>query len=327
MYATRCSREMWQSQILLNPYTKSIHLGFSHASEKKNPFNFPIVSFLLEVLWGQWKSSPASPSRPARAHTLTHARTAHLPFLLHHTTNCHLGTKCTITQTVPACMWLDSDGMRWMLCVRVHVYKQTNAEACAMVFGAHSAHCLLVQFVQKEQKHNVTSFIKSHSLSLSPSPSLRAQLHRFTMSISNQSNGGNGGDKREIQDAGLQDLDVPTPIQTFLWSQTAPFVRPRLGKLHEAACQVSIRTILIHFSSSNLNVSNLMSNLNHLIVSIENDLQFCQHAPGHHVSYSVNIESIERDSWILLLFSVLRRSWKRPANRSKKFSSKIYTSV
>lgn len=40
-------------------------------------------------------------------------------------------------------------------------------------------------------------------------------------------------------DDGLQDLGLPVPVQTFLWGQIAPFIRPKLGKLHEATCQVS----------------------------------------------------------------------------------------
>ncbi|BES88441.1 unc-80 homolog (Hypothetical protein) [Nesidiocoris tenuis] len=40
--------------------------------------------------------------------------------------------------------------------------------------------------------------------------------------------------------------NVPIPIQIFLWQQTSPFTRPKLGKLHEASCM------------------------------------FCQIAPGHH---------------------------------------------
>jgi protein unc-80 len=40
-------------------------------------------------------------------------------------------------------------------------------------------------------------------------------------------------------DDGLQDLGVPVPVQTFLWGQIAPFIRPKLGKLHEASCTVS----------------------------------------------------------------------------------------
>lgn len=39
-------------------------------------------------------------------------------------------------------------------------------------------------------------------------------------------------------DDGLQDLGVPVPVQTFLWGQIAPFIRPKLGKLHEATCMV-----------------------------------------------------------------------------------------
>ena len=28
-------------------------------------------------------------------------------------------------------------------------------------------------------------------------------------------------------DDGLQDLGLPVPVQTFLWRQIAPFIRPR----------------------------------------------------------------------------------------------------
>lgn len=62
------------------------------------------------------------------------------------------------------------------------------------------------------------------------------------MSISNQSS-----DKREAYDDGLQDLGVPISVQTFLWSQIAPFIRPKLGKLHEAACQVRFTDFAIEF--------------------------------------------------------------------------------
>lgn len=49
-------------------------------------------------------------------------------------------------------------------------------------------------------------------------------------------------------DDGLQDLGLPVPVQTFLWGQIAPFIRPKLGKLHEATCQVSfIKTALSFF--------------------------------------------------------------------------------
>lgn len=39
-------------------------------------------------------------------------------------------------------------------------------------------------------------------------------------------------------DDGLQDLGLPVPIQTFLWGQIFPFIRPKLGKSHEAYCTV-----------------------------------------------------------------------------------------
>lgn len=42
----------------------------------------------------------------------------------------------------------------------------------------------------------------------------------------------------DAMDDGLQDLGVPVPVQTFLWRQIAPFIRPKLGKLHEASCMV-----------------------------------------------------------------------------------------
>jgi hypothetical protein len=35
-----------------------------------------------------------------------------------------------------------------------------------------------------------------------------------------------------------EEYAVPIPIQTFLWRQTCPFIRPKLGKLHEATCVV-----------------------------------------------------------------------------------------
>lgn len=42
-------------------------------------------------------------------------------------------------------------------------------------------------------------------------------------------------------DDGFQDFNrLPVPVQTFLWRQIAPFVRPKLGKLHEANCMVSV---------------------------------------------------------------------------------------
>lgn len=46
-------------------------------------------------------------------------------------------------------------------------------------------------------------------------------------------------------DDGLQDLGLPVPVQTFLWGQIAPFIRPKLGKLHEATCMVRILSLII----------------------------------------------------------------------------------
>ncbi|XP_076295581.1 unc80, NALCN channel complex subunit isoform X10 [Lasioglossum baleicum] len=53
-------------------------------------------------------------------------------------------------------------------------------------------------------------------------------------------------DKRRSVDANLQEQALPIPVQMFLWQQLRPFIRAKLGKLHEALCT------------------------------------FCQHAPGHH---------------------------------------------
>lgn len=54
------------------------------------------------------------------------------------------------------------------------------------------------------------------------------------MSVSNQE------EKTDNNEDGLLDLGIPVPVQTFLWGQIAPFIRPKLGKLHEAACMVRI---------------------------------------------------------------------------------------
>ncbi|XP_067617924.1 protein unc-80 homolog isoform X6 [Eurosta solidaginis] len=59
------------------------------------------------------------------------------------------------------------------------------------------------------------------------------------------------------QDNGMQDLGLPVSVQTFLWRQIAPFIRPKLGKLHEASCM------------------------------------FCQHAPGHHSFEKVLVQNIQ----------------------------------
>ncbi|KAG5895326.1 hypothetical protein JTB14_000598 [Gonioctena quinquepunctata] len=43
-------------------------------------------------------------------------------------------------------------------------------------------------------------------------------------------------DRRNSAEINLADNALPIPIQIFLWRQVAPFVRPKLGKLHEASC-------------------------------------------------------------------------------------------
>ncbi|XP_029661672.1 protein unc-80 homolog [Formica exsecta] len=53
-------------------------------------------------------------------------------------------------------------------------------------------------------------------------------------------------DKRRSLDGVIQEQPLPIPVQMFLWRHIRPFIRAKLGKLHEASCT------------------------------------FCQHAPGHH---------------------------------------------
>ncbi|XP_059219265.1 protein unc-80 homolog isoform X7 [Stomoxys calcitrans] len=56
----------------------------------------------------------------------------------------------------------------------------------------------------------------------------------------NNNNHSNNNEEFDIdQDDGLQDLGLPVSVQTFLWQQIAPFIRPKLGKLHEASCMES----------------------------------------------------------------------------------------
>ncbi|XP_064639472.1 protein unc-80 homolog [Lineus longissimus] len=50
--------------------------------------------------------------------------------------------------------------------------------------------------------------------------------------------------KRKFDDDQAVDQTVPLPIQTFLWRQTSPFIRPKLGKLCEASC-VSFERVLV----------------------------------------------------------------------------------
>ena len=80
---------------------------------------------------------------------------------------------------------------------------------------------------------------------------LYLQIPRPTMDIlkspvgshHNSGSGGGGGGGSGYPEAafedGLLDLGVPVQVQSFLWRQIAPFIRPKLGKLHEASCMVS----------------------------------------------------------------------------------------
>lgn len=57
--------------------------------------------------------------------------------------------------------------------------------------------------------------------------------------IGSQHNSGSGVVSETAFEDGLLDLGVPVQVQIFLWRQIAPFIRPKLGKLHEASCMVS----------------------------------------------------------------------------------------
>ncbi|KAL0104477.1 hypothetical protein PUN28_017301 [Cardiocondyla obscurior] len=43
-------------------------------------------------------------------------------------------------------------------------------------------------------------------------------------------------DKRRSVDGGTQEYPLPIPVQMYLWRQIRPFIRSKLGKLHEASC-------------------------------------------------------------------------------------------
>lgn len=57
--------------------------------------------------------------------------------------------------------------------------------------------------------------------------------------VSSQHNSAAGVNSETAFEDGLLDLGVPVQVQIFLWRQIAPFIRPKLGKLHEASCMVS----------------------------------------------------------------------------------------
>lgn len=48
--------------------------------------------------------------------------------------------------------------------------------------------------------------------------------------------------RKTSMDDSLHDQALPIPIQIFLWRQISPFIRPKLGKLHEASCMVRHQT-------------------------------------------------------------------------------------
>ncbi|CAN7946273.1 unnamed protein product, partial [Ixodes pacificus] len=52
--------------------------------------------------------------------------------------------------------------------------------------------------------------------------------------------------KRKLEDDQSEpdELAVPLPIQTFLWRQTSPFIRPKIGKTHDASA-MSFEKVLV----------------------------------------------------------------------------------
>lgn len=65
---------------------------------------------------------------------------------------------------------------------------------------------------------------------------------------SQNNNSGSGAIPDTALEDGLLDLGVPVQVQIFLWRQIAPFIRPKLGKLHEASCMVSYCASLLLLS-------------------------------------------------------------------------------
>ncbi|KZS13208.1 Unc-80 protein [Daphnia magna] len=55
--------------------------------------------------------------------------------------------------------------------------------------------------------------------------------------------------KKNATDQPVSEDIVPLHIQTFLWRQTSSFLRPKIGKMHEASCIVSniVSTKLLFF--------------------------------------------------------------------------------
>ncbi|KAF3422952.1 hypothetical protein E2986_11048 [Frieseomelitta varia] len=50
--------------------------------------------------------------------------------------------------------------------------------------------------------------------------------------------------KRRSLDGNVQEQALPIPVQMFLWRQLRPFIRAKLGKVHEAAC-MSLEKVLV----------------------------------------------------------------------------------
>ncbi|KAJ9574019.1 hypothetical protein L9F63_008616, partial [Diploptera punctata] len=59
-------------------------------------------------------------------------------------------------------------------------------------------------------------------------------------------------ERRHSLDDSYNDQALPIPIQIFLWRQISPFIRPKLGKLHEASCTVMLIIVKKFYSQCNI---------------------------------------------------------------------------
>ncbi|XP_032667266.1 protein unc-80 homolog isoform X6 [Odontomachus brunneus] len=69
-------------------------------------------------------------------------------------------------------------------------------------------------------------------------------------------------DKRRSLDGGVQEHPLPIPVQMFLWRQLRPFIRAKLGKVHEASC-TCLEKVLVQNLHNDLtpSLSEILSNV------------------------------------------------------------------
>lgn len=79
---------------------------------------------------------------------------------------------------------------------------------------------------------------------------------------------------------GLQDLGIPVSVQTFLWQQILPFIKPKLGKLHETSCMVRIISYFFYL---------LLQNSQNFMIKILDIIKFNVHNIILIVSFDLGI--------------------------------------